>query len=290
MRGTLTFAVLLTLGACQNNFDPASYLDPSGGPRVLGVVATPPEVAPGATSMLQAIVAAPDTGAPVTFEWAVCMLTPTPGQGSTNPACLTTDSADFLVPLPSTTETAQVTMPPDETPQKLGLPDPTGGFYLPVRLRVTQGGQRVAVIYNLRLSIPQVPPNHNPTIQEIDQVLPPFDASPMMSTALPPVPAPPTPVAAGSEVTLRLVLTDDSFEMYPTLQGKTIVTLTESPIFLWYADAGVLSDSRTAAHSDTTLRLDDKHAPAPGSVVNLWVVAHDERGGTAFSHTTLAVQ
>ena len=110
-------------------------------------------------------------------------------------------------------------------------------------------------------------------------------------------PAAPTPVAAGSEPTLRLTLTPDSFEIYPQLTGTppntTITMTTEQPRFFWYADAGIFSEDTTGMEQpDTQLKLDDAkhHPPAVGDRINVFVVVHDERGGTAFTHRYLIVQ
>ena len=110
-------------------------------------------------------------------------------------------------------------------------------------------------------------------------------------------PSAPTPVAAGSEPTLRLTLTPASFEIYPQLTGTppdvTITTTTEQPRFFWYADAGIFSEDTTGAEKpDTQLKLDDAkhHPPAAGDHINVIVVVRDDRGGTTFTHRYLVVQ
>jgi len=204
----------------------------------------------------------------------------------------------FLVPVDGSGPSTMVTMPADASPTTLGVPDATGGLYVPVRVRATMDTQRLDTIYGLRLSLPGLEPtNHNPTIASVSLVEEPLDASPMSVVELSADPMSPTPVAAGSEPTLRLTLTPDSFEVYPQLGGTppntTITMTTEAPRFFWYADAGLFSEDTTgAAQPDTQLKLDDDkhHPPRAGDRINVIVVVRDERGGTAFTHRYLLVQ
>jgi hypothetical protein len=277
-------ALALTLAAgCQNNFDPASYL--AGDLRVLGVVAEPPDVPGGATSKLTPIVASTG-GATPSFAWALCLDPPPAGSAAVNPDCLTQDTADFLIPVAGA-ESAVVTMPQIKDPKMFGLPDATIGVYLPVRVRVQASDQNVQVIYRLRVTLPGFPANQNPVI---DQVL---DSTTDVPTPI--VEGQPYPAPAGP-IKLRLTLADGSDEMYPTITGDAqnpmIEMKTEEPRFFWYADFGSFSDNVTGeAMPDTTLDLgDEKHPAHAGDTVNVWVVVHDDRGGTAVAHRQLAVQ
>jgi len=287
-------AALLVAG-CANDFDPSSYLKP-GQLRVLGVVADPPQAAPGETSKLTVIT--PNDPNDVTWEWSICTQPPPPGTASVDELCLEADlGAGILIPVDSTTSTAKVTMPVDASPRSLGLPDATGGFYVPVRIRARMGDQQLDAVYGLRLAIPQLPPNHDPVVDSAALVSEPLDASPMLVSELSTDPTNPTPVAFRTQPTLRLTLTDDSYEVYPQLTGAPpnimITMTTEKPRFLWFADAGFFSQDATGRDQpDTKLKLDDdKHrAPALGDLINLWVVVHDDRGGTTFTHRYLVVQ
>ncbi|MDB4965314.1 MAG: hypothetical protein JWN44_1003 [Myxococcales bacterium] len=297
MRAHLLAAVCVAcaVAGCGNDFDPASYLAP-GSLRILGVVADPPEAAPGETSTLTVIT--PDLPAPVSYEWVVCTQPPPPGSSSVDPLCLEADMGNFLVAVDGGGPSARVTMPSSASPQTLGVPDASGGFYIPVRVRAHMGEQTLDVVYGLRLAIPGVlPPNHNPTIASAALVDDPLDASPMNVTELSTDPAAPTPVAAHTQPTLRLTVTPDSFEVYPQLSGTppntTITMATEQPRFFWYADSGLFTEDTTGAEQpDTKLQLDDPkhHQPAVGDRINLFVVVHDDRAGTTFTHRYLVVQ
>ena len=290
----LLVAMLLVAG-CSDDFDPASYLAP-GSLRVLAVVADPAEAEPGATSTLTVVT--PDLPATPTYEWTVCTQPPPPGSSSIDPLCLEADMGTFLEAVAGSGPSATVTMPADASPTTLGIPDSSGGLYVPVRVRATMNGERLDTMYGLRLSLPALEPvNHNPTIASVMLVEDPLDASPMNAVELSADPVTPTPVAVGSELTLRLTLTADSFEVYPQLGGTppntTITMTTEEPRFFWYADAGIFSEDTTgAAQPDTQLKLDDaKHHPArAGDRINVIVVVRDDRGGTTFAHRYLIVQ
>ena len=297
MRAAAVAAILAlaAVAGCRNDFDPASYLAP-GSLRVLGVVADPAEAVAGDTSTLTVIT--PDLPEPVSYDWVVCTQPPPPGSSSVDPLCLEADMGDFLVTQPGNGPSALVTMPASASPTTLGIPDATGGFYVPVKVRATMGAAVLDTVYGLRLALPGIePPNHNPVIASASLVSEPLDASPMSVTELSADPAAPTPVAVGSEPTLRLQLTPESFEVYPQLTGTppntTIMMTTEQPRFFWYADAGIFTNDTTGMDQpDTQLKLDDDkhHPPRAGDRINVIVVVRDERGGTAFTHRYLLVQ
>ena len=206
---------------------------------------------------------------------------------------------DFLAPVAGNGPSVTVTMPATASPTTLGgIPDKSGGFYVPVIARATMGEERLDTEYGLRLALPGIlPANHNPVIASASLVGEPLDASPMSVTELSTDPAAPTPVAVGSEPTLRLMLTPDSFEVYPQLTGtppNTMITMTpEEPRFFWYADAGIFTNDTTGMDQpDTQLKLDDDkhHPPRAGDRIHVIVVVRDDRGGTAFTHRYLVVQ
>lgn len=310
MRRLCALVVTALVGAgCSAGFDPSSYLKP-GQLRVLGVVAQPvgssddkdgagevSEIAMGGSVKLT-VISPPIDGTTTTFQWAICTLPPPPGTADVADDCLKQDSGDFLIPvdpIDSAQRSAIVTMPASVSTATLGVPDVSGGFYLPVRIRAFAGSQRVDTVYGVRLSLPQLPPNHNPTIDHAEQVDAPLDASPMDVTDLSTNEDNPTPVAAGTQPVLRLLLTADSYETFPELTGTppntTVSTVTEEPRFLWYASAGELTEDTTGmVQPDTKLRLDHDRAPSVGEKIQLWVVVHDDRSGTAFTKRWLVVQ
>ena len=305
MRRLLSLFVFVA--GCSAGFDPASYLKP-GTLRVLGVVADPPEVVPGATSTLTVIAPPMSDGTPITYQWAICIDPPPPGTADVNDDCLKDDTASFLIPVAGNGASAMVTMPSVATLEMVaGVPDATLGVYLPVRVRALAGSQRVDTIYGLRVSDPlplpalpddSSPPtqtvNTNPVIDHAFFVESAVDASPVEEIELSTDPANPTPLVAGSEPDLRLSLTDASYESFFEATGTPpntkYTSATEEPRFLWYASAGQLTQDTTGqAEPDTKLRLDHDRMPSEGQPIDLWVVVHDDRGGTAFTERFLIV-
>jgi hypothetical protein len=292
MRAPLFALAALAVAGCTD-FDPASLVT---GLRVLGIKADPPEIPSGATSTLHALVVTPpgsDAGAP-SLEWAACHLAPVPSSGlAVNPDCLTTDSADFLEPLGSG-DTVTVTMPLLGSPLDLGLPDSTGGFYLSVRLRARLNGQAVDSIYRLRYAAFGAP-NHNPTLTGIYHVLDTDDGGVQPETPVAPLdPQAPLAVHLGDKVRLRAGLTDDSIESFTAIIGDPrdmmFSSATEQPRFLWYVTAGQLSDDVTGVERPDTVLTFDKHAPTVGDTVGVYLVVHDDRGGTDWLVRTLQIE
>ncbi len=265
---------VFTLFGCSNNFDPQSYI---ADLRLIAVTADPPDIPPGATSTLTATWANPGGAAPA-FAWAACLDPPSPTSGDINPACAASDMGASFIPLAGSAPTVTVTMP-TLTMTELGLPDPSGGFYLPVRAIMTAGNQELTAFYRLRYffgTLSPNPPNQNPTLMDV-YTIPEADAGAAEQTTLGPDDAP--DVHAGDKLHLRAVLTPGSQEMYiDPLQGTT--PITEIVTISWYTTAGTFNHDVTGqAEPDTTLTF-DKHLPSSGSAVQLWIVAQDERGGT----------
>jgi hypothetical protein len=82
--------------------------------------------------------------------------------------------------------------------------------------------------------------------------------------------------------------------MYMVFDGDPRTTpprsVTETVRISWYTTAGEFDTDVTGpAKPDTTLKL-DKHQPAPGTTIDLWVVARDDRGGSDVMHRTLLFQ
>jgi hypothetical protein len=159
----VTRALLLAgLGAallgCTPELDDRSFL--VSGPRLLAIAASPAEAAPPAAVSFQALyVDASGARAAGELDWAYCVdRKPLTDDGTVSPSCVQA-SGDGLVPFGSG-PSASGALPQDgcrlfgpDSPQAIGDqpagrpvdPDPTGGFYQPVRLRVRDGGDTYAI-------------------------------------------------------------------------------------------------------------------------------------------------
>ncbi|HVY41000.1 MAG TPA: hypothetical protein VHM31_23835 [Polyangia bacterium] len=274
----LAGCVLLGLGGCQSFSDPpVSFV---AGLRVLGIKADPPQLAPGASTTLSALVV--DTsGATPAASWSQCTLPPLPGQ-AVNTDCVEGAAGADLQPIGD-----GLTIPfvmPQVPAASLGGPDATGGVYLPLVAAVGASPQTgstgsLTAVYRLRLA-DAGPANTNPSIADVFSV----DAAGAM-TALDPTA--PTPVRAGEALSLTVTFTPDSAQSYTAADGATT---TERLTTSWFCTAGNLSFQKTSATQPVTVLHLDQRLPASGAPIDLYAVARDERGGTDFAHRTLLLQ
>ncbi|HEX2571629.1 MAG TPA: hypothetical protein VH877_18865 [Polyangia bacterium] len=280
MRCSLLGMSLLLLG-CGDNFDDNSSR--VRGLRLLGVQGQPAEAGPGASVTLTAVAVDPG-GRAITARWAACTEPPIPGTGLPNPACVSSDTAPYLIPLgEGLSITAQV---PAVDPAVLGAPDPTGGVYLPVRLRLATASESLEGIYRLRYA-QGAPPNQNPRLADVSLITRAADGS---VTASPLVESEPLVVHEGDALTLRATFAQDSAETYeaPGVGGTTRTT-KETLNVTWFTTAGRYRTDSTGDGVETVLRL-NRDLPARGQTIDLWLIGRDERGGLDFLHRTLELQ
>jgi hypothetical protein len=300
---------------CGPSFDPASLV---AGLRVLAVKAEPPELAPGETATLTPLIVDTrglDAGTP-RVSWSLCLQAPLPGSAVSND-CLSTDlGASDIVTQLGEGPTMQVTMP-NVTQAQLGVPDSTGGVYLPVIMRVTDGVESVATVYRLRYTAkiatpfftgPLQPPNHNPKIEDIlvsygnDGGVAHLDE---------------IKINAKDRIAMRASMSADSAEVYPRIEGEIklpdggisldggikffdggidigpihLVEVTETLRVSWFTNIGRFVPDVTgeAGKLDAELRL-DKYLVAPPADIDLYIVVRDDRGGTDFTTRKLLLR
>ncbi|HTN51732.1 MAG TPA: hypothetical protein VML50_04970 [Anaeromyxobacter sp.] len=274
MRRTILLSATL-LCACAPSFDPASYVK---GIRVLAVKAEPAEVAPGQSTTLSAL-AVDTSGATVQAVWIACTEPAVTGSGPVNPDCFGPGTAPYLVPL-GTGLTLDATIPA-VAPADFGPPDAGGGVYLPIVVRASSASGAVTGEYGLRLA-QGAPPNQNPTLSDVVVVA--------GATLTPLDPATPLEVHAGDQLTLRGEFAPGSAETYQTVVSGVPSTVTEILRVSWFASGGSLSEAVTGGDKPDTVWTADTHLPPAGSIIDLWVVGRDERGGTDFTHRQLVLR
>jgi hypothetical protein len=276
----LAFA-LLAGPACEPKSDPpASFID---GLRVLAIKAEPPELASGASASVTLFSANGGAAAP-TVTWSRCLRAPLPGQ-SVNPDCVESLVATEPVPAylePIGSGVAVTATMPDPASPAFGLPDATGGVYLPLIARVTGDADEVIASYGLRLTPPSAsaqPPNRNPTLAGV------FAAGTPLDEATPRV------VHQGDALELDVTYAPGSAESYLVQQGgQAAAPVTEVLTTSWFTTAGDLEHKKTSDERPQNVLHLDARLPAPGSIIDLYIVAHDERGGTDIMHRTLQLQ
>ena len=249
MRRALVAAAPLALAAvagCNNNFDPASFVDKL---RLLAVKAEPPDMPAGMMSTLTATAANPGGAAP-TITWDACLLPPPPATGQgVNQDCVGLPEGDpSLVPF-GQGDSVTATMP-TLSPSMIGLPDQTNGFYLPVRLRARRRRQHAGGLLPLRIFLGALTPNapnQNPALTGIfivpvgrrrrrrrdadrrDQRRPPVHASDQLSPA--------RAGHAGQPGDVRQVFDGDPRTTPPR-------TVTETVRISWFTTAGHFDQRR----------------------------------------------
>jgi len=198
-------------------------------------------------------------------------------------------------------------------------PDVTGGFYQPLRVTLQAAGGRDLAFELQRITCPlsnapvdvtrafammrdptmpdQGPccytPNQNPTLARV--TLDPDGAATALYTAGASAGAP-TPVSAGTKVTLEVDWDDATPETFPVwdLATRMLTTHRESLRVSWFTTAGSFAlDTSGRGETETELfTRNDWTAPtdAPGGgVVHFWVVLRDSRGGVDFAVFDLTV-
>jgi hypothetical protein len=272
--------LLVLLAGCGSDFTPASLVT---GLRLLVARAEPPEAAPGDSVQLTAY--AVDTHQrSIAIAWAACLAPPVPGMGTINSECLTTDMGATLIPLG--TGATITTNVPTVPPSVLLPPDITGGQYLPIRLQVTAQSDDDDSVYRLRLA-GTLPRNQNPSLQSIDVIT--EDKGNIVARQSLPADKP-FVIVANQQLILRAEFTSDSAEHYMVFNSDgTTRDATETLTAQWYASGGRLDNETSGADVDETFSA-DKYLPPPGTVIDLWVAGHDERGGSDLMHRQLLLQ
>ncbi len=294
-----SFFWALVLAACNTGFQNQSIVVDL---RVLAVRSDPAEVVvdvdPADLANVQlpdvtftALVADPQGPVTLAYTWTACPVTDTlrcddPSAPNLRFADATSDDLDGKPPTGKLTVTVDLLRAALAADTFLGL----GGVPVQVELVIRPAGapDDEAVFASKKIVYaPRIPPgrlpNQNPTIAELTADSVPFDAGSTLS------------VAVGQKVTFEPVEPDGARETYavPTLDGGERV-FTESLRYSWLATGGSFSDEHTGGPVDLfgnhpLLRTKWTAAGLTGTVVDLWVVQRDERGGTYWTKRSIMV-
>jgi len=288
--------------ACKPDLGaPVSLVDQ---PRYLAVVADPPEAKPGDTVKLHALIARPDgtvaDDAPA--SWAVCTTSkPVSQNNAVSDDCI----FEAQNPVPTRALSVDVTVPtdacarfgpdppqskPGEPPLRPVDPDPTGGYYQPVRSLLEIAPKQ----YIASIGLPRI--TCNLADAPIDVALAFRDryvtnTNPVIATVLLSSDGVKgvdvttvQQVHAGAEVTFLVRWTAGSAEGYPLFDRstRTLVDRREALRVSWFTTAGEYEHDHTGAGEDDPA-VETQNlwtAPATPGVVHLWVVLRDSRGGS----------
>jgi hypothetical protein len=254
---------MLVLLACSCAREDISDFSFVSGLRLLGAKAEPPEVMPGESVKLTAW--AVDTrGGAIGVTWGACLL---PSSGLANDGCVI-GGAGTIALGGGTTITATV---PKLTAAMLGPPDGTDGVYLPILLRAQANGDTADAVYRLRITLDGMERNQNPTLADIRDL----------------PPGPPQPIQAGETWSMIAEYVDGSSEPY--FLASAMKSVYENLTTQWFATAGTFPNMPVGGTAVQSLTF-DRGLPAVGGVIDLWVVGHDERGGTDMMHGTFVLR
>jgi hypothetical protein len=291
-------ALAPALAACDDGLD--QRLAIVAAPRVLAIVAEPAEARPGATVSYRALVAGPDGTIDAAPRWSFCTAPKPPTED--NAVSVACAAGDALVPFgeaPAVTAAlptdACTRFGPEVPPGNFRPrdPDPTGGFYQPVRADtgplVAFGFSRITCkLANTTAELARqyelgYVANRNPTLALLDPTDP---TDPTDPSALATVPA-------HADVALTAAWPAEAAEAYLYFDqlAQALVTRREAMRLSWFATGGALDvDASAVAEDDPATSVTTTwHTPGPGPAT-LWLVLRDSRGGVAARAVPVTVE
>ncbi|MBA3393174.1 MAG: hypothetical protein H0T89_11040 [Deltaproteobacteria bacterium] len=296
--------VLLALPACFPEFEDRPYL--IAEPTVLAVRGTPAETVPNQQVALEALIATPAGTVDGPLTWAFC-LEPrrVEERTSVTAACLT---GSQLQPIADPTAVPMLAdacskfgpiSPPNqnegEQPRRPSDPDPTGGFFVPVRAEYQPAagqGARSFGFLRVRCDLAGATRdvfdayqkgytnNVNPQVSELL-----LDGQSVTQLA----------VTAGATVALALApgATDrEPYLVYSAIESA-LFDRVEGLTVSWYLTAGTLSRPSqrwSAEELEAGARFETEwEAPSGAATVYGWAILRDDRGGADWRSFELVV-
>jgi hypothetical protein len=277
--------LLLLLAACESALD--QRLAIIDAPRVLAVTSDPAEGKPGDTITVSALVASPAGPVIAPPTWALCTAPKPPTEdNAVADGCLGTSQVIALGTAPA--ETTQIPMDACQLfgPDVPGTgfrprdPDPTGGYYQPVRADAGDAGLAFGFA-RVTCKLGNAPGD----VAHDYQTMYVANESPVLA------PLVLDHVAADSDVTLTASWNQPELYLYYDPSSQTLITRRESMRVSWFATAGFLPVDATAVGEDdpATTVSTTWHTPAQAGPVWVWLVLRDSRGGIATQQVAITV-
>lgn len=300
---SLGMLALLALASCFPEFEDRPYLLQE--PTILAVRSTPAEVAPGGPVSLEALLATPSGRLDGPLTWAYCVEPRrVEERTSVTAACLT---GSRLEPIATPSSVPMLSdacfkfgpvSPPsdgDEQPRRPSDPDPTGGFYVPVRADYQPGsgqGARSFGFIRVRCDLAGATrdvfdayqkgytDNVNPQVHEL--LLDNQAENELV-------------VSAGSTVDFSLAPGADDTEPYLVYSSfeSTLFDRVETLTVSWYVTDGTLSRATQSLSADALAagaRFETTwEAPSGAGEVYGWAILRDDRGGVDWRSFALMV-
>lgn len=286
--------IVIALAGCQDALD--QRLAIVDQPRVLAITSEPPEVVPGASATLTALLAGPDGTLAEIPAWSLCDAPKPPTVDNAVADGCVQDQVTPLGDAASITATIPLdacrTFGPDVVSAGFRPrdPDPTGGYYQPIRAAVPSidlsfGFTRITCnLANAPGDVAQqykttYVANTNPTLLEL---------------TLDGIPATAGSVMPDRDVALSVGWPAAAVEsyLYYDQTSQTLTTRRESMRVSWFATAGTLAvDASAVAEADSSTTVSTTwHTPSAGGLAFLWLVLRDSRGGIATASYPVTVR
>jgi hypothetical protein len=282
----MRYGWLVLLAACDSGLD--QRLAIVDQPRVLAVRAEPAEAKPGSAVTYSALVVSPDGPLADPPAWAYCTAPKPPTEdNAVSEQCLASSALVELGTNPEVTGMLPgdgcIRFGPDTPPGGFRPrdPDPTGGYYQPVRAEVRD--LLAFGLSRITCKLPTAPPevareydlsyvaNRNPTLDPI-----------VLAT-----------VPANSDVTLTASWPAESVEtyLYYDSLARRLTERRESMRVSWFATAGTISvDGSAVGEDDSATSVSTTWRTPPAGDAWLWFVLRDSRGGIAWRELRVTVE
>lgn len=317
--GTLAIGLGATPGCKPELGAPPSLI---AGPQLLDIRSTPAEIKPGDSITLRGlIVDSTGTLAPA-VAWTTCQTPKPPAESNAvsrtcvdqpDDAAPVSGSTTVIVPMDACTLFGPLAPPPEpgQPAVRPRDPDPTGGFYQPIRaaargiagadvdligfalVRVTCALANAPVDVARQFNDPVS--GYHANLAPAFQVVTATDAAGTASTVTG-TGARSTPIVpSGQSVTFSASWTPEVAETFPVfdIAARRLIDVRESLQVSWFATAGEFTHDRTGREgADPALSSDNTwRAPAVDSAtaVHFWLVLRDNRGGSASAAFDLMV-
>jgi hypothetical protein len=277
--------LLLLFAGCDDALD--QRLAIIEAPRVLAVQAEPAEAKPNAMVTYRALVASPDGPIADAPHWAYCTAPKPPTEdNAVSDQCIGDGALVDLGTIDVATGTlandACARFGPDTPPGGFRPrdPDPTGGYYQPVRVDVVD--QLAFGMSRITCKLPTAP-TEVARDYDLHYVA---NANPVLD------PIALDTVQADRDVALTASWPAESVEsfLYYDALTQQLVTRREAMRVSWFATGGSLAvDASAVGEDDTATTVSTTwHTPAAGEAW-LWIVLRDSRGGIAWQPLRVTV-
>lgn len=301
--------VTASLAACVPDVEAADTLVVAQ--RVLAIRSEPAEAAPRAAIELQALYVGPEgTLQEAPLEWSFCTARKSLAElGPVSPLCLADEGDELL--LLGEGVAAEGDVPdeacrlfgPDRPPPQMGEPagrpvdpDPTGGYYQPVRALDSEHGELALYQARVRCGLPgaaqaqvaeynqRYADNENPMIEALrvrgEEELPVEGEAALH-------------IRPGETLALRLEWREAEPYVYFDPGARVLSERREAMRVSWFSTAGSFREPRTgrSEHEAELAQSDNAFiAPYEEGLITLWTVLRDDRGGVAWRSFALRVE